>query len=780
MKLLLGIIVIILLFLIKIGDTVLFIARTLLTTVERINSMLFSAGKQLIVFIRSILLWVKTILFTLTKKGLLFLMVFFLSLYTHWVKRIKIPSIHVSSIASSHPSHIRKHRKKKESRFTSFSLLSKFKYFTAGGVFSLVFIFIPLLAIIFLQDLPNPKELSLRQIPQTTKIYDRNATLLYQIYASQNRTLVPLSDIPVSLQQATIAIEDKDFYKHPGFDVTAIIRSAWVNFSGKSLQGGSTITQQLIKSALLSPETSINRKVKEIILAFWAERMYTKNQILEMYFNQVPYGGTAWGIEAASEVYFGKHVRDLTLSESAFLAGIPRAPTIYSPYGTTPTLWKKRQKEVLSRMVSLGYISNIQAKEAEQEELSFRSPQVPIHAPHFVLYIKDLLTKKYGLPIVEKGGLTVITSLDLKLQEKVQRIVTEEITNNEALHVTNGAALVTNPTNGDILTMVGSTDYSNPNGGNVNLTTALRQPGSSIKVVTYAAAFSKGFTAASILDDSPVTYTSYGAPSYSPVNYDGRFHGRVPLRIAFGNSFNIPAVKTLNQIGIPTMVNLGKRMGIKTWGDPSAYGLSITLGAAEVPMVDMATVYGTVANGGVRIDLNPLLKISDYKGYVLEEKTPLQQDPLTAKQLGTRVLDEGIAFILSHILADNNARVWEFGLSSPLRISGHRVSVKTGTSDNKRDNWTIGYTDKYVTAVWVGNNDNSPMSPTLASGITGAAPIWNKIMTHLLANTTDTKLTLPSNVIKKACLGREEYFIRGTERLVNCVPLPTFTPTPKP
>src|SRR3989344_5404778 len=292
----------------------------------------------------------------------------------------------------------------------------KFKYFIAGILGSAIFIFLPLLFLVFVQDLPSPRMLTLSQIPQTTKIYDRNGKLLYQIYANQNRTLVPLNSIPKHLQKATIATEDKDFYKHPGFDLTAIIRSATQNVTGHDLQGGSTITQQLIKSSLLSPETSFSRKIKEIVLAFWTERIYTKNQILELYFNTIPYGGTAWGVEAAAEVYFGKSVKDLDLSESAFLAGIPRAPTIYSPYGATPDAWKKRQKEVLRRMVAQGYISQEQADEAYKKELSFKPQQTPILAPHFVMYVRDFLANKYGLSTVERGGLRVVTSLDLETQ----------------------------------------------------------------------------------------------------------------------------------------------------------------------------------------------------------------------------------------------------------------------------------------------------------------------------------------------------------------------------
>lgn len=652
----------------------------------------------------------------------------------------------------------------------SIPVLFKFKYFIIGWLFSLFFIFLPILFFIFLGELPNPKSMSAGLIPQTTKIYDRHGVLLYQIFASQNRTIVPLTDIPKNLQDATIAIEDKDFYKHPGFDIVAIARSFYENVSGGSLQGGSTITQQLIKSALLTPEPTIERKVKEVILAFWAERIYTKEEILQLYFNHIPYGGTAWGVQAASEVYFDKNVKDLTLAQSSFLAGITKAPTIYSPFGTTPNLWKKRQKEVLDRMVRLGVITATQEQEAIEEELNFREPQTPIHAPHFVMYVKDWLEKTYGLPMVERGGLIVRTSLDLRLEEMAERVVADEVANNAVLNISNGASLITAPQNGDILAMVGSRDFNDQVGGNVNVTTSLRQPGSSIKIVTYTAALQNGFTATSILDDSPVSFPG-ASSTYAPVNYDGRFHGRLPLRIAFANSLNIPAVKTLNQIGIPEMVDQAKKMGIKSWKSPENYGLSITLGSAEVTMTDMATIFGTIANGGVRVDLNPILEVSDYKGNVLEKKKEI---------IGKRVVDEGIAFIISDILADNNARAMEFGPNSPLYIPGKTVSVKTGTSDNKRDNWTIGFTPSYVVAAWVGNNDNTPMSQNLASGITGAAPIWNRIMVNLIQGRPDQKLAKPGNIIEKKCYGKTEYFVAGSEKNVFCPPLPIATPTPTP
>lgn len=645
----------------------------------------------------------------------------------------------------------------------------KIRYFFLGFIFSTVFIFTPLLMFIFLQDLPNPNILLHQESAQTTKIYDRKGKLLHQIYANQNRTAVPLSEIPKNLQNATIAIEDRDFYSNPGFDVRAIVRSAIADVSGKPTQGGSTITQQLIKSELLTPEVSITRKVKELILAFWAEKIYSKQEILEMYLNEIPYGGTAWGVEAASQTYFGKNAKDLTLSESAFLAGLPNAPTAYSPFGQNPNLWKKRQKEVLTKMKEQKYISEKEEQDALSQELSFKPFQNPLYAPHFVMYVKDLLVKKYGLAMVERGGLTVRTSLDFDKQTMAEKIVRDQVDSYAYLNLTNGAALVTDPRNGDVLAMVGSKDYNGNDGGNYNATTALRQPGSSIKVVTYSDALTKRFTAATTIDDNPISFKpTDGGPTYAPVNYSGTYHGTLTLRQALANSVNIPAVKLLNAVGVPSMVDLGKKMGISTWGDSQNYGLSITLGAAEVRMVDMAEVYGTLANRGERVDINPVLEITDSKGHVLEKKQPE----------GKSVLSEDVAFIISDILADRQARAMEFGTNTPLVIEGKTVSVKTGTTDNKRDNWTIGYTPSVVTAVWVGNNDNSPMDPRLTSGITGAAPIWHEIMASLLKDMPDEKMVKPENVIQKPCLGRNEYFIKGTESFTNCTRrIPTSTPS---
>lgn len=643
---------------------------------------------------------------------------------------------------------------------------SKLKYFIFGSIFSTLFVFIPLVCYIFISDLPTLDKLSVAEIPQTTKLYDRNGNLLYEFYAGQNRTIVSLNTLPDYLKEATIAIEDQNFYSHPGFDIRGISRAIVANITNDTLQGGSTITQQLIKSAILTPETTLTRKLKEAVLAVLAEREYTKDEILELYFNYIPYGGTAWGVEAAAQTYFGKSASEVTLSEAAFLAGLPKAPSVYSPYINSKAAWKKRQWEVLQAMVRDGYINEVEAHNAYSQSLAFKSPQTSIKAPHFVMYVKDELVKKYGLYEVERGGLHIKTSIDLDMQSYVEEQVRQTVFENGYLGIGNAAALVTDPKNGDILAMVGSKDFfDEENDGNVNLTTSLRQPGSTIKLIAYTAALENGFSESSVLQDTPITIEIPGAESYKPVNYDGRFHGMVPLRLAFANSYNIPAVRIAEKIGPDLIAEYGRKMGISSWKPDSYYGLSIALGGKEVTMLDLATAYGVIANEGQKAELDPILEVRDNAGKILYEK----------KENPVQVIDRGIAFIIEDILSDNRARSSAFGANSLLNIPGKRVSVKTGTTDNKRDNWTIGFTNDYVVATWVGNNDNTPLSPTLASGITGAAPLWRNIMENIISDKVEESISVPNNLISKNCFGYDAYFLIGTE---NSSPCRIVRPTP--
>lgn len=646
--------------------------------------------------------------------------------------------------------------------------------------------------LVFLKDLPSPADLVNRPPSLSTKIYDRNQKLLFTFYKDQNRSLISLTDIPQHFKQATLAIEDSRFYHHQGISWSGIIRSLNQIIFKQQLQGGSTITQQLVKNALLTPERTIARKLKELILTLETEILFSKDEIFEMYLNQVSYGGTAYGAEEASQTYFGKSIKDVNLAESTLLAGLPASPTTYSPFGSNPYLSIYRQHQVLNRLVEEKLISPQEAELAKQQKIKLAPQYANIKAPHFVMYIKNLLAQEFGETMVEQGGLTVITSLDLDLQDKVQTIVTEEINQLFPLHITNGAALVTNPQTGEILAMVGSRDYFDvERDGQVNLTTALRQPGSSIKPVNYAYALEHNYTAASIIQDSPVTYNTPGSPPYSPINYSNTWHGAVTLRAALANSYNVPAVKVLASYGVANMIAQGKKMGITTWTQPERYGLSLTLGGAEVTMTDMAVVFGVLANQGKKINLHPLLKITDSNNKVLLDfdcqdfpKIELSQAYAARKHINCSpqtVLQSNTAFILTDVLADPIARIPAFGIRSYLNIPNQSVAVKTGTTNDKRDNWTIGYTPDFLTAVWVGNNDNTPMSQVV-SGITGASPIWNKIMTLLLEGRPAETFTPPANVVKvdictltgqltcNDCPTRAEYFISGTEPKQHCSP----------
>jgi 1A family penicillin-binding protein len=629
-------------------------------------------------------------------------------------------------------------------------------------------------AYLFVADLPDPNQLAIRKQAQTTKIYDRNGELLYKIYRNQNRTLVKLEDIPLQLQEAVIAIEDAEFYSHHGLSLKGISRAAAKIFQNGKVEGGSTITQQLVKNTLLTPERSLQRKIKEAILSLMVEQNFTKSEILQMYLNEVGFGGSTYGVEEAAQVYFGKKVQNLNLAESTLLAGLPASPTTYSPFGAQPQLAKERQVMVLNRMVQEGYITSDEAKKAQEETLTY-APQVKeIKAPHFVMYVKEKLVEKYGENLVEEGGLEVKTTLDLSLQSKTEQIVNTELDKVKNLHIQNGAVLVTKPNTGEILVMVGSKNYFDlKNQGNYNVTTALRQPGSSIKPVNYSVALSMGFTPATMIPDTPITYQVPGQPPYSPLNYDNKFRGNVSLRTALASSLNVPAVKVLSAVGVSRMLEQGKKMGITTWNDTSRFGLSLTLGGGEVKMTDMAVVYGTLANLGNKTNLNPFLEVKDNKGKIYE-KLDLQQPK-------ENVLDPNIAFLLNDILSDNEARTPIFGSHSLLVIPGKTVSAKTGTTNNLKDNWAIGYTPSFVVLSWVGNNDSSPMSH-VTSGVSGATPIWHQVMVELLKNQPDqpwmptsgiTRIeicsstgTLPCN----GCNGKWEYFLKGTEPKNACIP----------
>ncbi len=642
-------------------------------------------------------------------------------------------------------------RRRPVGRPKKFRLSTRYKIILSLSASVVFLIFYTTFILTAAYQLPTPAKLITAPQPLTTEIYDRNNKLLYRLYEDKNRMLFNLADAPKYLIQATLAAEDRNFYQHIGIDPPAIIRAFYHNLRQENLEGASTITQQLIKNSLLTPEKTYTRKLREIILALWTERVYSKDEILQMYLNEAPYGGSLMGIAAASQTYFGKPPSKLTLAESAYLAGLPASPTEFSPYGPRPELAKARQQDILQKMAKEGFITQAETEQAAQEEINIQPLANGIQAPHFVFYIKDRLASRYGPRIVSQGGLKVYTTLDLNLQEKVEKIVREEVDQLQPLNVNNGAAMVMDAPSGQILAMVGSRDYYYPGFGNFNATLALRQPGSAIKPVTYAAALTKGFNPSSIILDIPVAFRDEWGNAYSPVNYDGAYHGPVTIRQALGSSLNIPAVKLLATLGVEPVAQAAKNLGITTFDNPKSYGLSLTLGSAEVKMIEMMGVYGSFSQNGLLRKPTGILKVTDSGNNILEEY----------KNYPKQAISPASAYLITNILSDDNARKMAFGPKSLLYIPGFEVAVKTGTSDSKRDNWTFGYTPKHVVGVWVGNPDNSPMNPRLASGITGAAPIWNKIMHALLDGSKPVAFTRPAGIMETVVNGNKDLQLTG-------------------
>ncbi len=620
--------------------------------------------------------------------------------------------------------------------------------------------------------LPSPENI-VRHDGFSTKIVDRNGKLLYDIFVDKRRTQVALSDIPDYLKKATVSVEDKNFYQHSGFDPLGYIRIFYDLVVHRRLIGASTLTQQLVKNVLLNNDRTVIRKVNELVLTLQIERRYSKDQILSLYLNEVPYGGTAYGVESAAETYFGKNVKDLNLVECAILAGLPQLPSRYSPYSSTPTAYVARTTGVLRRMREDGVITADQETQAVAElpNVKFQPKGADFKAPHFVQYVENILNDRYGEKTVETGGLKVATSLDLDLQESAQQIVADEIAKVENVHITNGAAVVVDSNTGEILAMVGSknfgaTDYD----GQVNVTTALRQPGSSFKPFTYVTAFKKGYTPATLLADVPTIFPGgIGQPDYTPVSYDGKYRGPVQVRYALGNSLDVPAVKMLALVGIKDVLQTATDMGITSLPPTDEtlkrVGLSLTLGGGEVKLLELTSAYGAFMNGGYKVSPIAILRVEDKDGKVLEETKP---------DHGPSVLNPDFAFQITNILSDNKARQDTFGLNSLLNIPGRQVAVKTGTTNDKRDNWTIGGTPQMTVGVWVGNNDNSAMKQ-VASGVSGASPIWNKILKAGLSGKPVVNFQQPDDLIAMnvdnisgmkehdGFPSHQEFFVKGTE-----------------
>jgi 1A family penicillin-binding protein len=633
------------------------------------------------------------------------------------------------------------------------------------------------------KDLPSPNNLSAGAVAPSTTLYDRRGRVLYEIMDPHvgRHQPVPLAEIPAWLRRATVATEDASFYENPGVDLRAILRAVWINLrGGEVLSGGSTITQQLARNLLLSPqersERTLTRKLRESILAYRLARTLSKDQILELYLNQTYYGNLAYGVEAAAQTYYGKSVHELDLAECALLAGLPQAPAIYDPL-TDPQAAKERQSVVLGLMVKHGELDNARAEAAAREQLAFAATPFPIRAPHFVMYVWELLRQQFGEEAIYRQGLRVYTTLDIDLQERAQDIARYHLlelstarAGEPAHNVSDAAVVALDPHTGDIWVMLGSPDYFEATiDGAVNVTLMPRQPGSAIKPITYAAAFGRDYTPATMLLDVRTAFRTREGDVYVPINYDRIYHGPVLLRQALGSSLNTVAVKVLEHIGVADLVSLAQKVGLTTLQDPQRFGLALTLGGGEVRLLELAAAYGAFATGGLRVEPRAILRVENASGQVLWAAPPVSQE---------RVLDERVAFWVTDILADNAARIPAFGESNALVLS-RPAAAKTGTTTDWRDNWTVGYTPDWVIGVWAGNADNSAMVDV--SGISGAAPIWHDLMEEVLKGTPVHEFTVPPGMVQvEICADsgllpnpycphrRLEWFIAGHEPQAEC------------
>jgi 1A family penicillin-binding protein len=575
-----------------------------------------------------------------------------------------------------------------------------------------------------------------------TTILDRNGEVLYQGYGAVTRHSIPLSEMPETLKQATLDTEDPDFYSHPGFSWQATARAAYadIQHSGK-VQGGSTITQQLVKTTLLSSEKSFTRKYQEAVLSVQMEQQYSKDQILEMYLNTIYYGQGAYGVEAAAETYFHKPAKELTLEESALLAGLPQSPSRFDPNVNLKAATDRRNY-VLDRMADHNHISAERAKLAQDAPVVAGTREVVVKAPHFVFYVLDQLRQTYGQEMIEKGGITVKTTLDYSKQAATEQIINDQLNKLTGRNVTNGALVSLDPHSGEIITMVGSRDYNAPGFGAFNVITSERQPGSSFKPIAYAAAFTKGWNGATRVDDKPIKLPQGDGTLYEPQNYDQKFRGPVLLRRSLSNSLNIPAIEVIQHAGVHDTIAMAHSLGISptSLDEESRYGVSLVLGGGEVRPIDMAAVYGTLANQGKSVAPRAISSVQDKFSQDITEKSP---------EAARQAIDTRVAYMITNILSDTKAREEIFGTNSPLKLS-RPAAAKTGTTNDFRDNWAVGYTPELVTAVWVGNNNNSPMQNV--DGSTGAAPIWHNYMEMMVAGTPVSQFAVPSGIVTaKVC-----------------------------
>ena len=636
-------------------------------------------------------------------------------------------------------------------------MVKKYKYIESRKNFLLlcagVFIIIFSSGILWIASIkiPDFRSFNDRKITNSTKIYDRTGeVLLYDIHQDVKRTNISFDEMGTNIKNATIAIEDANFYNHGGIRITSIVRAALSNIFHVGIGGGgSTITQQLVKNTLLTQQKSYLRKIKEWVLAIKIDRSMPKEKILEAYLNEVPYGGNIYGIEEAAKTYFNKDAQDLDLAEAAYLASIPQSPTTLSPYGKNKSKLDERKNLVLSRMLDLKFITKGEHDAAKKEVVVFQ-PQATmgIRAPHFVFFIKDYLKQKYGDDMLQNGGLKVTTTLNYDLEQKAEQYAKDGALENEKnWNGSNTGVVVIDPKTGQILTMVGSRNYFDKNiDGNFNIATATRQPGSSFKPFIYATAFSKGFTPDTVLFDLPTEFQTtcdeYGkalpghnqSDCYKPDDYDGKFRGPISLRDALAQSINIPAVKLLYLVTIKDAFKTSQDMGITTLTDPNQYGLTLVIGGGEVSLIDMTSAYGVFANNGVKNNYTGILKVEDGSGNILEEYQPN----------GKQAIDKNVALTISDVLSDNTARIPTFGAHSVLEIPKRQIAVKTGTTNSNKDAWTIGYSPSVVVGVWAGNNDNTPMKK---GGSAVAGPIWNKVMTEALNSLPSENFEKPNLVV---------------------------------
>ncbi|MFH1837907.1 MAG: PBP1A family penicillin-binding protein [Candidatus Kuenenbacteria bacterium] len=592
------------------------------------------------------------------------------------------------------------------------------------------------------KDIPDPDKLLKRSEELSTKIYDRTGKIvLYEIYGEKKRTLISLEELPEYIKWGTVTVEDKKFYLHHGFDFKRIVKAFWINSTqGGIFQGASTITQQFVKNAILTSKKTYTRKIKEAIWAYQIENKFSKDQILKMYLNEIPYGSQAYGIEAAAQTYFAKSARDLDLSEAALLIALPKAPTYYSPWGNHKEELLARQKLVLNLMVQEGHLKKEEAEKAKKIDILKKI--VPrrenILAPHFVMYVKELLTQRYGEKIVEQGGLKVYTSLDFEKQKIAEEKIKQGVEKNKKWNATNAALVAIDPKTGEILAMVGSKDYFNlEEDGNVNVALRPRQPGSSFKPIVYATAFKKGYTPETVLFDLETNFDTTGKKPYIPKNYDGKNYGQVTLKKALAGSLNIPAIKVLYLTGINSVLDLAEELGYSTFKERERFGLALALGSGEVKLLEHVSAFGVFSQEGIKHEITPILKIEDSQGKVMEDYS---------SNFGQRILDQEICQQINDILSDNSSRSFIFGSRNNLTLGKRPVAAKTGTTNDFRDAWTMGYTPSLVVGVWVGNNDNSKMKIKAAGGDI-AAPIWNGFMKEVLKNTPIEKFTLPKKII---------------------------------